>query len=675
MNIDGSDFTELPEYRPIVSSRFAGQGGIVSIEALHIDHEGFLWVIERATYFVFNDAGTRTPRRFPVLRKLDANGAELFSVDITYMYETRNTVDSISFYIDNYGNISINILGDIHVLDQTGNELFTLELQGGRNTQLFKLNDGTVAGFGWQGSTPVIRQIDIQNSGWGVTTELPIMNIKTIFSANDDYTLIFNDGSSLYGIKSLTNELEFVLSWTDIGLSPDGLSNIMFLTDGRIFVVSQQFRFGIMDTVSELVTIERIPIEELSEKSEKTVLMLATFNFDGHLRNAVQHFNRESSTHIVQIIDYSVFNTHDNHLAGLTRLNTEIIAGRIPDLLDLSNIPFEVYAARGLFEDLNPFLDADPELNRSDLMDNVLRASEIDGSLYRVFPTFKISTILGNPAFVGNAPGWNISEFNAALAANPHTDIPLGTNFSREEMLQMTFLHNIERFVDWESGVVDFDNDYFTRILELANKFPAERDTYEANKYEYLEGVATGRQLMRSYNLSQFISYSAFRTESGGGVVIKGFPADNRNGNRFIIDEAVAITIGCQDKQGAWEFVRTLLTESYQREYVWNRVFSVNKIMFEESLAFAMDPAGRTSTNVSPDLNNRISLIYDELSQEEADKLMTVINSISNVLTNDEILWNIVSESASDFFSGQRTAQDVARVIQSRASRYLAEMG
>jgi len=31
--------------------------------------------------------------------------------------------------------------------------------------------------------------------------------------------------------------------------------------------------------------------------------------------------------------------------------------------------------------------------------------------------------------------------------------------------------------------------------------------------------------------------------------------------------------------------------------------------------------------------------------------------------------------SASEFFNGQRTAQDAARIIQSRASRYIAELG
>jgi len=55
--------------------------------------------------------------------------------------------------------------------------------------------------------------------------------------------------------------------------------------------------------------------------------------------------------------------------------------------------------------------------------------------------------------------------------------------------------------------------------------------------------------------------------------------------------------------------------------------------------------------------------------------IMTLIDSITKTLEHDEILWNIISESAYDFFTGQRTAQDAARIIQSRVSRYMSEMG
>ena len=38
----------------------------------------------------------------------------------------------------------------------------------------------------------------------------------------------------------------------------------------------------------------------------------------------------------------------------------------------------------GYFEDLNQYIDADPNFNRDDYYDNILRAAEVDGKLYQI---------------------------------------------------------------------------------------------------------------------------------------------------------------------------------------------------------------------------------------------------------------------------------------------------
>ena len=674
MSFDGLDLIEIPNYYPKVHVRF--QGGHVQVVAMYIDNNSNMWIIEVGNYFSWGD---KIVYFFvPTLRKLDASGTEIFSVDINRIFESRNErdpLDSISFVVDNDGNAYINILGNICIVDPNGDFLFSLELQGERSTQLIKLNDGSIVGFGRQGNSQIIRQIDIHDKAWGTTIEMPPLNIKSVLSGNDNHILVFNDGASLYGIKTLESEPEQILSWTDIGLNADGIKNISFLQNDSLFILNQEFKFGVRKLVTEVIIIERISIEDLPEKMEKTVLTLATFRFEGHLLNAVQYFNRRSDTHTIQIIDYSIYNTHDDHMAGLTRLNTEIIAGRVPDILDLSDVPFEVYAARGLFVDLNPFLDADTELNRSGLMDNVLRASEINGSLYGIFPVFKISTMYGIPAAVGADPGWNLTELKMVLEANPQADLSIGSRFgayvSREEMLKLLFQHNIEQFVDWDSGTASFETDYFLEILEFANIFPTEHSISVPSKYEYFEIISRGRQIINIFDMGSFRSYIGGRSDFGGELVLKGFPVKNGSGNRFVLEGGVAITIGCEDANGAWKFIRTLLTESFQREFVWNDMFSVNRAIFDEGRAWAMDPANAGRTRISWD--PEISILYPELSQDEADKIVAFIDSVTSVLPHDEMLWNIIIESASDYFNGQRSAEDAARIIQSRASRYLAE--
>ena len=60
-------------------------------------------------------------------------------------------------------------------------------------------------------------------------------------------------------------------------------------------------------------------------------------------------------------------------------------------------------------------------------------------------------------------------------------------------------------------------------------------------------------------------------------------------------------------------------------------------------------------------------------TQEEADQILAVINSVTTVSGYDESLMKIIQEGAEDYFNGRSTSQDAARVIQSRASIYVAE--
>ena len=49
------------------------------------------------------------------------------------------------------------------------------------------------------------------------------------------------------------------------------------------------------------------------------------------------------------------------------------------------------------------------------------------------------------------------------------------------------------------------------------------------------------------------------------------------------------------------------------------------------------------------------------------------IKNTTRIRNFDEALWNIINETASDFFNGLITAETAARIIQNRASIYISE--
>ncbi len=61
------------------------------------------------------------------------------------------------------------------------------------------------------------------------------------------------------------------------------------------------------------------------------------------------------------------------------------------------------------------------------------------------------------------------------------------------------------------------------------------------------------------------------------------------------------------------------------------------------------------------------------MTQEQADKLWEAVTTCNKVLEQDDAIYTIVFEQAQAFYSGQKTAEEVARLIQSKVTIYVNE--
>ena len=61
------------------------------------------------------------------------------------------------------------------------------------------------------------------------------------------------------------------------------------------------------------------------------------------------------------------------------------------------------------------------------------------------------------------------------------------------------------------------------------------------------------------------------------------------------------------------------------------------------------------------------------MTQEEAKEFYDYVLSIDTMYEVETDIQNIISEEASAFFSGQKTAEEVAEIIQNRVNVYINE--
>ena len=65
----------------------------------------------------------------------------------------------------------------------------------------------------------------------------------------------------------------------------------------------------------------------------------------------------------------------DRYKEGLNALITELASDQRADIYDAMYLPSEIKTKNsGYFEDLNQYIDADPNFDRDDYYDNILRA-------------------------------------------------------------------------------------------------------------------------------------------------------------------------------------------------------------------------------------------------------------------------------------------------------------
>lgn len=685
MNLDGSDLKELENYKmPTIPE---GKMGNVNLNTLTVDGNGNLAVVENMNLYHY-DAPEGVTEENPeywdyyvddgnttTLRTIGADGSELSSFDLSSLS------DQDYFYVntllfDAAGNLYVNMENKVTVLDAGLNKLFTLEVENWID-RLILLSDGTVAASGYTNSGYALTRIDLSAKGWGKEIKLP-NNIYNVFSGRGDYLAYGSDGNNLYGYDGNKDEWVKILNWIDSDVDGSNLNSIIPTPDGNITALSQTWTEN--GQKIELVKMVKTPWDQVPHKQ---TLTYACLYLDYNLRAQIIEFNRTNPEFRISVKDYSEYNTEEDNTAGLTKLTTEILTGNVPDLLSINSLPIDQYAAKGLLEDLYPYMDADPEVTRASFVPSVLKALENNGKLYMIGNTFSIQTVLGNPRIIGSEPGWTLDELNEAMQKlGPDADV-FDHYITRDNILQQALCFSMDEFVDWNTGKCSLDSDGFVKLLEFCNRFPAE---YNWDNYEYSEADSTpnrirsGKQLLVNTGFSDFDSFQMYKAMFGGDVVLKGFPCESRNGTALNMYSGIAMTSSCANKQGAWSFIRSMLTEDYQKENIqWN--FPTNQAAFDAMLEKAMTPEYETD----PETGERKEVpkntwgfdgmeveIY-ALKQEEADQIVGAINSVNQLYTYDQSIYNIISDEAAAYFNGQRSARDCANYIQSRVNLYVNE--
>ena len=378
-------------------------------------------------------------------------------------------------------------------------------------------------------------------------------------------------------------------------------------------------------------------------------------------------FNRANSNDKIEIVDYSIYNTAQNDNTGTMKMIAEIIAGKVPDIYDLTNLPTDKYIANKMLVDLYVFMENDPEIEREDYIENILTACERDGKLFEVIPWYFISTVAGRTEDVGENIGWTLNEFRQITDLMPNKRV-FGLYFTRYDFLKCALFLNASELVDWSNGSCYFDSDYFIDMLEFASTLPSEQDLSWDN--EGLD-VYDGTQLLVYHEFNIINSVNYIRSIYRDDITFKGFPASEGSGNVIATYLSLGISSASPHQEEAWSFIRGFLTESYQNSTpIWYAMLP----LMSSSLDKVMDSHRyQVATWNGVLVAGGLELKTFKEPDYDIPKAYELIHSADRVMRVDFDIMNIVFDEANSFFASDKSAAAVAKITQNRVQTYVSE--
>ena len=514
-----------------------------------------------------------------------------------------------------------------------------------------------------------ILQFNMESRRWEAKESLP-RSFFRIAGGNLIFDYFLWDDSSFYGLSE--SEAVSLFNWLGFAYDSSEISNIFPFGDSLLFVT----------VGGSILTVEQTAHNPVR-------LRLGTWNRDARIIQRVQEFNRSQAGVVIEVVDYSQYSTDRDVLAGSRRLQVELMSGSGPDIIDTRVLPgnIAIHNRSGLFADIFPFLDADTVLSRDALVQEVLSTLTYSGRLYQVIPSFSIATYVGTTELIAMLSEFTFSELlDATLAGDEVAQYFL--SMTRAQFLQH-FLHNhMDRFIDWETGMADFDSDEFIQILEVAMSLPEQAvvtDSVMEGSHGEMAAPIDDRSLaFRSVGIGSFHMVQVHEFLFGSDFLYW----DLDESSRFVYDFPFSISSSSDHKEEAWLFLREFFLPADSERDIRRgsryaiEGFSINQETFERQKREAQTP----NTWIDEDgdehiLYNQIHWLPDgqplelyAVTDSEISRLLDVLENVTRAEANDFFLLAMIWEDIMPFLYGAQTAAETARIIQSRVQIYISEL-
>lgn len=245
-----------------------------------------------------------------------------------------------------------------------------------------------------------------------------------------------------------------------------------------------------------------------------------------------------------------------------------------------------------------------------------------------------------------------------------------------------------ESFVDWQGRACHFDSQEFIDLLEYAKEYPSEEEidwTTQLETESQCELIRQRKLLFMGVDGLEMLLLPQYEELFDGEIQFAGSPYDMTRGMGIMVNTDYGIAESSTCKEGAWAFLRTLLTQEAMTENPTNAYYGqlptrkdalesvfkwyFTKVPYTDAYGREIYPMDQYAWGLDD-----TEVHIEPLEQYQIQRMRSLVEYADHLFFYDSDIIDIIIEETQPFFDGQISAKETAERVQKSATEYMNEM-
>ncbi len=415
----------------------------------------------------------------------------------------------------------------------------------------------------------------------------------------------------------------------------------------------------------------------LTEGGKKTVVVSVLQN-NRFLETAVRLFEEKHKDIQIEIKEYKASEGTESGMARealsladiekyVQSVTTQVISGKGSDLILMNNLPQDKFVDKKLLVDLNDLIASDSSFDQNALYTNILKAAQDGDGLYVMPLSFSLETVQGNTRIlekenitVDRHEPWSWSEFrDVAKKLKQQADSEGYYNLGMSPLLYDYVEENYTELVS--QGQANFDSDLFRNMMKEI------KSIYDEGLFS--EGFTADSSKAVFQMVGIFNPRAALMMPSDFEYYQKPSVSGNQEGIPYKAIDSLGINSKSDVQPEAWAFIKFLLSDEMQAS---PDLFGLpmNQAATDVKLneALQLIESGTLDLPIPEDMLPTI-----ETMEKRMEEIKKLTSEAGTRRSSDMKVLTIAMEEFESYLSGQKSAEEVSKLIQNRVTTYLNE--